>query len=273
MAAKQDKYCFPLSIQMVLPENYRQDGGFQSNLKVLQELGFCGVELNIADIRRADIADICDFLGQFDLRLTMFASGLTAKTNKLSLSSADPETRSKSVRECIRMIDFVKDRDAGIIIGYLKGGASQDVEGDRERFLDSLGKIAPLASEKKVGILVEATNRRESSVANTIEDAAELVKFLDCQCLGILPDTYHMNIEEADWRAALKKYSPYYKSIHLSDDNRFFPGLGAIDFNSIIGTLKQTGYRGGVAIEGNLKTDFIRDIRASAEYLHSIMKS
>jgi sugar phosphate isomerase/epimerase len=261
------RYCFPLGIQTVLPEKYREDEEFQNNLKALQEFGFSGVELNMAHPDKVDLADVRSFLKEFDLELTMFASGLTAKTYNLSLSSADAETRQRSVKKCQEMIDFVKGTGAGIIVGFLKGSAAQDVHEARKRFADSLQQISPYAAEKKVPILVEATNRYESAVANSLEDTVDLLKDLQNPFIRILPDTFHMNIEEADGFAALTKYAEYYESLHISDNNRYFPGFGAIKFEEVIQFLKTRNYQGGLAIEGNIKKSFIEDVKTSMEYL------
>ena len=66
---------------------------------------------------------------------------------------------------------------------------------------------------------------------------------------------------------ALVRYRALYESVHLSDNNRYFPGLGAIDFSAILRFLKEMGYRGGVAIEGNVRRGFAEDLRASMEIL------
>ncbi len=261
------RYCFPISIQTVLPEQYRQDDEFQKNLKTLQEFGFYGVELNIAHPDRVELADVISFLQEFDLKMTMFASGLTAKTDQLSLSSSDPETRQRSVKKCQEIIDFVAGTGMGIIVGFLKGGAIPDIPKAKACFAESVQQISPYAAGKKVPILIEATNRYESAVSNSIADAVEFIKDLHNPFMRILPDTYHMNIEEADGFGALEKYAEYYNSFHISDNNRYFPGFGAIKFNEVIQFLKNRGYKGGLAIEGNIKQSFIEDVKTSLEYL------
>jgi sugar phosphate isomerase/epimerase len=83
-----------------------------------------------------------------------------------------------------------------------------------------------------------------------------------------------MNIEEAQGPvAALKKWADYYPSIHVSDNNRLFPGLGAIDFATILGALKKMGFEGTMAIEGNLQRSFAEDIRTSAQFLSQLPAS
>ena len=198
----------------------------------------------------------------------MYATGLTAKTHGLSLCSADGAVWEKSLEACLAMIDFVAGTDTGIIIGFLKGGPSSDVHGHCKRFTAALKQIAPHAERKRVRVLIEATNRYESAVANELDATVNLVKPMGTDYLQILPDTFHMNIEEAQGPiAALKTWAGYYKSVHISDNNRFYPGFGAIDFISIFLSLKEIGFVGSMAIEGNIRGSFKEDIQASVENL------
>lgn len=269
---KRNTYPFPLSVQTVLPNNYRENLSFQDELRVLHQLGFEGVELNIASPEKENITNILRFLNRFGLRLTMFATGLTARTLNLSLSSSSEQVRVKSIQQCKAMIDFVAGEDVGLIIGFLKGGPGGDLQSARNRFSDSLKHIAPYSAAKRVRILIEATNRYESAVANDLADAVDLIKPWESEFMQVLPDTFHMNIEEAQGTAAaLTTWSGRYSSIHLSDNNRFFPGFGAIDFKGILSTLKQIGYTGTLAIEGDILESFTIDINASAAFLADLM--
>ena len=237
---KKQKYCFPLSIQTLLPENYREDKATIENFSLLKELDFDGVELNIAHPENVDMNDVRDFLKEFGLRLTMFASGLTAKTFGLSLSLDDICIRNRAVNKIKEIIYKIENSNTGIILGFFKGPAVEDKEGARSRFIESLKEIAPLAEDKKVAILVEATNRYESSVANSLDDSVELIKdFNDNKYIQILPDTFHMNIEEADTFDVLTKYSSKYTSIHISDNNRFILDLGQLILRKLLISLRK----------------------------------
>jgi sugar phosphate isomerase/epimerase len=265
---KPNRYPLPLAVQTVLPPDYLENEVFHRDLRLLQELGFMGVELNIAFPQKENIAQIQRFLDRFDLQLTMLASGLTAKTQGLSLSSADTAVWQKSVAGCLDLIDFVAGSQAGLIVGFLKGGPDTDVQGSRKRFSEALQQIAPFAKDKEVKVLIEATNRYEAAVANDLAAAADLIRPYDRDYMQILPDTFHMNIEEAQGPvAALKQWAGYYSSIHISDNNRLFPGLGAMDFATILTALKEIGFKGSMAIEGNLKHSFAEDISSSAQFL------
>lgn len=265
-------YRLPLAIQLVLPDNYEHNQTFEKELKLLQGFGFTGVELNIANVESADMDAIRNFLSEYGLKMTMFASGLAAKTHRLSLSSPDETVRSRSVDACLHFIDFVQGHDAGVIIGFLKGTAAEDAARARIDFLASMHPIASHARAKKVHVIIEATNRYESSVANTLEETAQIVDTLDNPFIHILPDTFHMNIEEADAHAALVANQDKFISVHISDNNRYYPGLGAIDFERLFQTLASIGFSGPVAIEGNLRNNFSTDIHDSMDYLSTVLK-
>ena len=241
-------FSFPLAVQLLLPENYRQQEDTRRQFTLLSELGFSGVELNFHEPGRIDPAVLAE-----------------------SLSAADGHTRRRSVERALEFIDFAARLEAGVIVGFLKGGPAPDRAKARECFADSLDRLAPRAAELQVPLLIEATNRYESAVANSLADTAALVEPYASGGMRILPDTFHMNIEEADPFAALKRFAHLYDSLHISDNNRFFPGLGAIDFPRYLDFLKSVGYRGGLAIEGNLRQDLEGDLKASLAYLAPIL--
>jgi D-psicose/D-tagatose/L-ribulose 3-epimerase len=272
MTMQDSKYAFPLSIQITLPPNY-QDRLFQRKLELLQKFGFAGVELNIARPEQVDPAALATLLAGFNLKMTMFATGATAKAEGLSLSSLDDSVRQASVGRCIEFVDFAHELDAGVIVGYLKGGVSAQPERARECFAASLGEIEPHVRAREVPLLIEATNRYESAVANTLADTADLIRGFGNPYLRILPDTFHMNIEERSLFGALIALRAQYDSVHISDNNRFFPGLGGLDFRSILRFLGDSGYQGGVAIEGNVRGSFEQDLRASMQLIGPMLSS
>lgn len=271
MKTTEAVYAFPLGIQLVLPDKYRADRAFADLLTSLQELGFTGVELNIREPEKTDPDALGVFLGTYGLRMTMFATGLTARARGLSLSSEDEALRCRSVEECRGFIDFAARMKAGVIIGFLKGKPGRNKEAATGRMARSLQELGGRARKRDVPILIEATNHKESAVVNRLEEAAGMIDALGNGCFRILPDTYHMIIEEDGLDVALNRYKGRYPVIHLSGENRFLPGLGFLDFKKVIGFLKDIGYQGTVSLEGNILDDLRSDIKRSMEYLAPIL--
>jgi sugar phosphate isomerase/epimerase len=203
----------------------------------------------------------------------MFASGLTAKTFGLSLSDRDEAVRTASVEKSRRMIDFVSpEPSCGIVIGFLKGPRVDDVELAEGQFRRSLDALVPYAAERGVMLVVEATNRYEAALANGLDHAAALVAGYPPETVKILPDTFHMNIEETDMVAALERHRGRYVSVHYSDNNRFFPGFGGIDFAAVTAYLDAAEFDGRIGLEATVKESFEADIRHSIRRLAPLLE-
>jgi D-psicose/D-tagatose/L-ribulose 3-epimerase len=115
-------------------------------------------------------------------------------------------------------------------------------------FRRALAPVADYAGTRGVSIGVEALNRYETSVVNTIDQAVDLIDGLPSN-VGLMIDTYHMNIEEADPYAALAVAGPYIKHVQVSGTNRGAPGSDHLDWPRLFAVLAGTDYRGAVCIE------------------------
>lgn len=265
------RFRYPLSLQLALPDDYRSNPSLSALLETLAGLGFWGVEVNLDDPRVHDFDALRRYLTERGLALSMLATGRTAQRLGLSLSAADDEVRERSVAVCRELVDWIGDGTTGLIIGFLKGGVSPNRQEAARRFADSLSQIVPQAGRRGISLLVEATNRYESSVANTVGEAGSLVADYPASAAQILPDTFHMNIEEADPMQALRARRDRFTSLHLSDNNRRYPGFGAIDFGRYFALLEEIGYEGRLAIEGNAMNDVASDARASVARLTPLL--
>jgi D-psicose/D-tagatose/L-ribulose 3-epimerase len=261
---------FPLAVQITLPEAFHENTALRREMKQLQAMGIWGVEVNIATPSPRLWEQALSFLREYGLGVSMFASGLTGKSGGFSLSSFDEDFRSSSVAKVCEIASMIDSTDTGIILGYFKGPVVDDYELARQRFARSLYEISN-NQESKTPILIEATNRYETSVANSCGEAESLLPPRDPR-FSVLPDTFHMNIEEVNMFETLRSFSNRIRNLHLSDNNRFFPGFGSIDFKAVLNTLYEADYTGRVAIEGKLQDSLAEDLRRSVEHLRSCWK-
>lgn len=262
-----------LSIQTVLPDTYREDRVFRDTLRALQQAGYDGVELNVRDPRTEDPIRLASFLSDFGLSLSMLATGLAARNNGLSLATMAEARRRESVQWTKEALAFASTIGAGVIAGFLKAAAGENTPSHRKQLERSVAEIAPEAQRRKTPFLVEAINRFESPLGNSLAEVLELMGGSINPFLQVLPDTWHMSIEESHMEASLIRFKDHFSSVHLSDNNRLFPGFGGLDFGKIIGVLDALGYSGRLAIEGNLKGSFIEDARKSADYLRPFLRA
>ncbi|GAA4721208.1 sugar phosphate isomerase/epimerase family protein [Phytohabitans rumicis] len=115
-------------------------------------------------------------------------------------------------------------------------------------FRRALRPVADYAGERGVNLGVEALNRYETSVVNTVAQAVELVDGLPPN-VGLMLDTYHMNIEEADPYAAVTVAGAHIKHVQVSGTNRGAPGADHFDWPRFFAALATTGYSGAICIE------------------------
>ena len=57
--------------------------------------------------------------------------------------------------------------------------------------------------------------------------------------LGLLVDTFHMNIEEVSIYDSIVQAINYITHVHFADSNRWAPGCGLLDFAKIVQALKK----------------------------------
>jgi len=261
-----------MGIQLTLPEAYEKNEDFCALLTFVSLCGFSELELNIADPWRVPPGRLKGFLSEFGLTLTRLATGLAARTSRLSLSAANERVRSRSVRQCIGMLRYAAEFPAAVIIGLLKGAGDDDSEQAPARFAASLAELAAAMSARPVPVLIEATNRRECCVVNTLEEAVEAISHYPGAGFSILPDTYHLKAEGVDIAATMVRHKDRFSSLHLSDDNRRLPGLGGIDFYAIVSSLFDAGYQGSLVLEGRFGPSPRSDIGRSVRYLRHFMR-
>lgn len=266
----QKQYAYPLCIQLTIPNSiYHPE--FLKTLDALKENGFYGVELNALDFKHLQPEELKKLLSKYNLHLTMIASGAHAQELGLSLSDENDERRLLSLHELKQMINFASELGSGVVCGFIKGNASGEHNICKAQMIKSIQELKESGYLNKAPLYIEATNHYEALLANTLEEAAEFSSYADNE-LYILPDLYHMNIEEKNTYAALAKYSGMYSNIHFSDNNRYYPGFGSIDFLGVLRFLKSIDYHGTISLEGRNYYSVIEDAKRSAQFIQTLSK-
>jgi D-psicose/D-tagatose/L-ribulose 3-epimerase len=67
-----------------------------------------------------------------------------------------------------------------------------------DRLVEGLRPLADYAGERSVLLVIEPLNRFETSFLSTAVQTMEVVDRVDSPAIGVLLDTFHMNIEEKD---------------------------------------------------------------------------
>ena len=139
-----------------------------------------------------------------------------------------------------------------------------------KRSIGVLSELTNFSKDFGVSLLIEPLNRYSTPFCCNTADAIFILSKLNNDYFSILLDTYHMNIEEKDFSDSINKSKLFLKHIHFADNNRRMPGLGHINFNSILKTLKKIQYTNYIGLEPMLDRNYKKEITRGLNFLNKL---
>jgi len=189
-------------------------------------------------------------------------------------------TYSKNyIKECVKLCNFFGGSIFNICLlsDYdPKIDRNHEIISNKEKkklLKRSIGVLSELTNFSKdfgVSLLIEPLNRYSTPFCCNSADAIFIMSKLNNDYLSILLDTYHMNIEEKDFANSINKSKLFLKHIHFADNNRRMPGLGHINFNSILKTLKKIQYTNYIGLEPMLDRNYKKEITRGLNFLNHL---
>ncbi len=228
-------------------------GALDMGLQAAHDLGYDGVELSLLDSTRIDRSVLKAKLAELQLKVFAIATGQSYITDGLFFYSPDPSKRQKVADRVRHHIDLAAELKSRVIIGGIRGKLdSPGEEGKLNLSQEGEKAIASCADHAQacgVILLLEPINRYETNVVNTLEEGLRMMEQLGHSCLKLLPDTFHMNIEEGSIPSSIAQAGKAIGYVHFADSNRLAPGWGHLDFAGILEALHQIQYHGPIGIE------------------------
>lgn len=236
--------------------------------------GADGLELMPVDPARLDAAAIRGLLAEHGLAAAAIGSGAIAFSTGLTLLHADPVMAEQARTRLTQLIDFAAAVAAPVVtVGSLRGRVSAVGPTGRDELARVLAAAARHAGDVGVRLALEPVNRYELDLIHTAEEGLAFVAEIGHPALGLVLDTFHMNIEEASrtesFRAALAAGRLFH--VHIGDNNRLPPGRGLIDFAAIVDTLHEAGYHGYLSAELLARPDGDTAARQTLDYLRPLV--
>lgn len=223
-------------------------GDFERGIRMAKEIGYDAIEIAIRDPDSIKWKTLKDILTKEEMQVAAIGTGQAFLMERLSLSSNDTDVRKKAVERVKRHIEFAHFIGGLVIIGLIRGFWKNNL-GSKENLVDSIKQLGDFAVYKGVAIVIEPLNRYESDNLNTVTDVLEFIEEIGLPNLGVLADTFHMNIEEPSIEDSIWKAKDKLFHFHVADSNRWAPGSGHIDFKSIFKVLKEINYTGYISVE------------------------
>jgi sugar phosphate isomerase/epimerase len=232
-------------------------GDLEANLLKIAALGYDGVELTIRDPRLIEADTLLSALDAFGLSVPAIGTGQAWGEEGLSFTDPDESLRKMAIRRVYDHIPFAARTGAAIIIGLLRGRVKPGVDPRQATtwLVDALKRCSAAAAPHGVRLVLEPINRYETTLVNTVVQCLDLIAAVGAPNLGMLPDTFHMNIEEPSIADSLRQAGSHIYHVHLADSNRWYPGAGHIDFREIVSALQEIGYTGYLSVEAMAMPD------------------
>jgi D-psicose/D-tagatose/L-ribulose 3-epimerase len=125
----------------------------------------------------------------------------------------------------------------------------EDAESEWNWAVESIAEAAGAIPAEGPRIVLEALNRYETYLVNSLDRADELRQAIGSDRVALMADLFHMNIEEDDVVDSVRAHAAQIAHVHLADSNRREPGRGHTDFAGVLAALDETGYVGALTME------------------------
>jgi sugar phosphate isomerase/epimerase len=226
-------------------------GDFATNVVKIAAWGYDGVELAIRDPRLVDADRLVETVAASGLEIPAIGTGQAWGEEGLSFTDPDPAVRGAAIARAVSHIPFASRTSAVIIIGLLRGIVKAGVSQSQamEWLVSALRECCAAARPRGVRFAVEPINRYETTLVNSAAQGMELLERVGAENLGLLMDTFHMNVEDPSIEGSIRTCGDRIFHFHVADSNRWHPGAGHLDFRSILDALAATGYHGFVSGE------------------------
>jgi sugar phosphate isomerase/epimerase len=244
--------------------SFRKIEPLEKTLEKLVRLGYYAIEM-YGEPQQTDTKKLKDILSSYNITVCGITGmwGSISKDGwkrKLLSSNADiVQASEKYVRDCVELCNMLGGNEMNICLfaddepGFDKTHGTISTK-EKETFASKaapvMRRLCKFADNYGINLLLEPLNRYSTPYCANANDALAIVQQVDL--LGILLDTFHMNIEEDSFADAIISSSDFLLHMHFADNNRKMPGFAHVDFEIIMQSLLNIGYSGYISFEPNI---------------------
>ncbi len=244
------KLSLAIAGENALPTAFVVFRGFAESMRKAAALGYDGVELALKHPDEIGRDELASLLAEHKLEVSCISSGQVYAALGYAFTDSDPARRSELASIFRGFIDLAADFGKTVNIGRVRGPIKGKKREEAEAlFIDMARELCAYAAPKGVTLILEPVNRYEIDFINSVDEGVALLRKAGIANLKLMPDVFHMNIEDAEIGATLERNIADVAYVHLADSNRHAPGDGHTDFDDIFGALGRAGYKGWCTVE------------------------
>src|SRR3546814_4426872 len=115
----------------------------------------------------------------------------------MNLTVENAGKRAEVIAVFKELIDLAEHFGRLVNIGRVRGQIGlRSTDHVNALFCETVGALCDYAISKGVTLMLEPVNRYESDFVNSVADGAELLKQVNRPNFKLMPDVFHMNIED-----------------------------------------------------------------------------
>ncbi len=188
-------------------------------------------------------------------RAALQAAGIEATCSLVLPKDAhmphDPEGAKRFLVAALDKVAEVGSRYLGGCIAYSLGTLTgrPPTAAERQTVVECLTEIAAEAEQRGITLALEACNRYETYLYNSLADTRDTILKVGAPNLKLHADTYHMNIEEEGFYNPIVETADVLDYIHMSESHRGLVGTGTIQWDDVWRALAKIEFDGSLVLE------------------------
>lgn len=218
-------------------------------VRTVAELGFDGVEVSLLGMSDEKAAALGRVIKDHAIGVTC-SDGLSAEAD---ITSDDESVRNAGIdhlRWAVRTTAKIGSSGlAGVVFAPWGVYDPANIPKRAARSAEAFAAIDGDLSRHGVTLGIEAINRFETDLVNTAADAVAMAQASGSPRVGVLLDTFHLNIEEKDIKSAIVSTGNRLAHFHVSDNDRGVPGSGHVPWSDVKAGLETIQYDGWIVSE------------------------
>ncbi len=235
----------------------------------LKQIGFDGVECFVG----SPDSDGYRRFGNHARAQGLETTAVTVVDKDSNPVDASHAVREKALDRIKWVIDRTHDTGARVLCGPFHSAHAHfsrqpPQKQEYQRSADVLHAAGEYAAQANITLALEALNRFECYLCNTMEQLTRLVSLADHPNVKAMYDTHHSNIEEKKVLTAIQTVAPVLRHVHISENDRGTPGDGHVLWDETFSALAEIKYQGWLTIEAFSRNDpdFANAINVWREY-------
>ena len=192
------KLAVVVASENALPSAFAVFRGIEKSAEIIHRLGYDGMELALKESDEITHDELRSILKKNSREVSAISTRQVFAARGLMFTDPDKERREELWKSFTGFVDLASEFGGLVNVGRVRGSIGKRDKNEAEGlFLDLMGKVADYAEKRGVTIILEPVNRYEIDYINSVDQGAELVRKMNKKNFALMPDVFHMNIEDA----------------------------------------------------------------------------